>query len=221
VALPAFLRDAIRWLVGVALAHQYALLFAIVAIEEAGVPLPAPSDVVIAAYGYRARADPLAIASVILICAAASTAGTLVPYALTWRYGDRVARRLAGLIEIEHATIARWEERIRRGGFVAVLVGRLIPGARVAMSLLAGTSRVPIYAFSPAVFIAAAIYWTVWVLIGVALGPALRRLAGPYITYVLIALPIVFVAYLVFRLLRARGRPTPGARPGAPPIAGG
>jgi membrane protein DedA with SNARE-associated domain len=204
--LPAVFRDAIRALLGVALAHQYLLLFVIVAIEEAGVPLPAPSDVVIAAYGFRARDDPGALAIVVLVCAAASTVGTLVPYALTWRFGEGIAMRMAGWLEIDRATVERWEARIKRSGFRAVFIGRLVPGARVVMSLLAGTSKIPIYEFSPAVFVAAALYWSIWVLIGVTLGPAFRRIAGAYIEYWLLLLPIAVILYLLFRYLRARRR---------------
>ena len=204
--VPALFREAIRALLGVALAHQYLLLFLIVGIEEAGVPLPAPSDIVIAAYGYRAREDLAALAIVVLVCAAASTAGTLVPYALTWRFGEGIALRMAGWLEIDRATVKRWESRIKRGGFRAVLLGRLVPGARVVMSLLAGTSKIPIYEFSPAVFIAAAVYWSIWVLVGVTVGPAFRRIAGAYISYWLLLLPIAFILYLVFRYVRARRR---------------
>jgi membrane-associated protein len=206
--LPAIFREAIRAVLGVALAHQYFLLFVIVAIEEAGVPLPAPSDIVIAAYGYRAREDLPALAIVVLVCAAASTVGTLVPYALTWRYGEGIAVRMAGWLEIDRATVERWEERIKRGGFRAVFLGRLVPGARVVMSLLAGTAKIPIYEFSPAVFSAATLYWSVWVLIGVTLGPAFRRFAGAYIEYWLLLLPIAVILYLLYRYVRARRRST-------------
>ena len=204
--LPGFVRDAIRVVIAIALAHQFVLLFVIVAIEEAGVPLPAPSDVVIAAFAYRARDDLGALATIVLVWAAASTAGTLVPYALTYRVGDVVAHRLAGAFDISPATIERWEGRVRRGGFLAVFIGRLVPGARVAMSLLAGTSRVPVYAFSPAVFAAAAVYWSLWAAIGVVLGPTFRRIAGPYSEYVLFAVPIAVIAFLVYRYLQARRR---------------
>jgi hypothetical protein len=54
------------------------------------------------------------------------------------------------------------------------------------------------------VFVAASIYWTFWVTVGAALGPTFRRIAGPYITYVLIALPIVVITYFLYRHLRAR-----------------
>ena len=101
--------------------------------------------------------------------------------------------------------IDRGEKRIERNGFAAVLAGRLIPGARVVMSLVAGASRVDLREFSPAVFIAASIYWSIWVGIGVVFGPAVRQIIGPaYIRVVLIALPVAVVAFAAFRIIRAR-----------------
>lgn len=183
------------------------LLFLIVAIEEAGVPLPAPSDLVIAYYGDRARDDLGAIAAVVLVCAAASTTGTLVPYLVTRRWGAPVAKRLARWVDVDERQVDVWSERIARRGFVAVFAGRLIPGLRVAMSLIAGTARVRPYEFSAGVFLAATIYWSAWVAIGVLLGPAFREIIGPaYIRYVVIALPIVFVGFLVARHVLARRR---------------
>jgi membrane protein DedA with SNARE-associated domain len=204
MSLPPVIRDAIRLLFLVVLEHQYVLLFFIVAIEEAGIPLPAPTDVVIAFYGYRARGDVPELAQVVLVCALASTAGTLVPYFLARRFGPSVAHRLARWIDVDPAQVDRWTERIHRHGFVAVVLGRLVPGARVVMSLVAGTAEVPVYQFSPAVFLAASIYWTFWVTVGAALGPMFRRLAGPYIAYIAVALPVLVVTFFVYRHLRAR-----------------
>jgi membrane protein DedA with SNARE-associated domain len=204
MSLPPLVRDAIRLLFLVVLEHQYVLLFFIVAIEEAGIPLPAPTDVVIAFYGYRARGDLPELAQVVLVCALASTAGTLVPYFIARRFGPSVAHRLARWIDVDPMQVDRWTERIHRHGFAAVVIGRLVPGARVVMSLVAGTAEVPVYQFSPAVFVAATIYWIFWVTVGVALGPMFRRLVGPYIAYVVIALPLVVVGFFVYRHLRAR-----------------
>ncbi len=177
------------------------------AIEEAGLPLPAPTDVVIAFYGFRAREDPGALLTVVLVCALASTAGTLVPYWLSWRFGDPVAHKLARWIDVDPRRVDEWTTRIARHGFTYVLLGRLVPGLRVAMSLVAGTAHVPIYRFSPAVFAAASIYWTLWVGIGVVFGPAVRSIIGPaYIDYFLIALPAAVVAFFAYRVLRARRR---------------
>ena len=204
MTLPPVIRDAIRLLFVAILEHQYVVLFGVVAIEEAGVPLPAPTDVVIAIYGYRARGQIADLAQVVLVCALASTVGTLVPYFLARRFGSPVAHRLAAWIDVDPVQVDRWTERIHRRGFVAVVLGRLIPGARVVMSLVAGTARVPVYQFSPAVFVAACIYWTFWVTVGVALGPMFRRIAEPYIVYILIALPLVVITFFVYRNLQAR-----------------
>jgi membrane protein DedA with SNARE-associated domain len=206
MSLPPVIRDAIRLLFLAVLEHQYVLLFLVVAIEEAGIPLPAPTDVVIAFYGYRARGDLPELAQVVLVCALASTLGTLVPYFLARRFGPQVAHRLATWIDVDPAQVDRWTRRIHQHGFIAVLIGRLVPGARVVMSLIAGTAEVPVYQFSSAVFVAASIYWTFWVTVGAALGPMFRRFAGPYITYIVIALPLVVIGYFVYRHLRARRR---------------
>ena len=204
--LPAFIRDAVRWLFAAVLAHQYVVLFFVVAIEEAGVPLPAPTDVVIAFYGYRARGDLPELAQVVLICALASTAGTLVPYSLARRFGVPVAHKLARWVDVDPVQVDIWSERIHRHGFRAVLIGRLVPGARVVMSLVAGTANVPVRQFSPAVFTAALVYWTFWVTVGATLGPTFRRIVDPYIEYVLIGLPLVVIGFFVFRIVRARRR---------------
>ncbi|MDP9264958.1 MAG: DedA family protein [Chloroflexota bacterium] len=199
------IRQATELVVAAVAAHQYPLLFIIVAIEEAGVPLPAPSDLVIAYYGDRARGNIPELAGVVLICAAASTVGTLLPYAFARRFGEVGAKKLARWIDVEPKHVDGWTERIGRHGFSAVLVGRLIPGLRVAMSLVAGTAKVPLVQFSLAVFIAATAYWTVWVSIGVLAGPTVRHFIAPgYIRYVVIGLPVVFIGYLVYRHMRGR-----------------
>src|SRR2546428_10571407 len=125
MSLPPVIRDAIRLLFLVVLEHQYVVLFFIVAIEEAGVPLPAPSDVVIAFYGYRARGHLPALAQVVLVCALASTAGTLVPYFLARRFGPTAAHRLATWIGVDPAQVDRWTGRIHPRGFAAGVGGPL------------------------------------------------------------------------------------------------
>ena len=187
--------------------HQYLALFGIVAVEEAGVPLPAPSDLVIMFYGDRARGDPTSLAQVVVVCALASTAGTLVPYLLTRRFGDRVAHKLAEWIDVDPAQVDIWEARIARRGFIAIFLGRLIPGLRVAMSLIGGTAKVPLLEFSAGVFLAGLIYWSFWTLLGAFFGPAVRRfIPQAYIEYVVIGIPLFFIAFFIFRFVRGQRR---------------
>ena len=187
--------------------HQYLALFGIVAIEEAGVPLPAPSDIVIMFYGNRARGDLGSLALVVLTCAAASTFGTLIPYLITRKYGDVAATKLAELMDVDPKHVEQWEQRIARRGFIAIFLGRLIPGLRVAMSLIGGTAKVPLHEFSAGVFLAGIIYWSFWTALGALFGPTVDRLIPrPYITYVVIGIPIVFIGFFLYRVIRGRRR---------------
>ena len=195
--------------------HQYLALFGIVATEEAGVPLPAPSDLVIMFYGDRARGDLPSLALVVLMCAAASTFGTLIPYLVTRKYGDAAAHRIARWIDVDPRRVDEWEERIAARGFIAIFIGRLIPGLRVAMSLIGGTSKVPLVEFSGGVFAAGLVYWSFWTGLGALFGPVVRRLIPrAYIEYIVIGIPVLVISYLVFRYIRSRRRRTSAGQAG-------
>jgi membrane protein DedA with SNARE-associated domain len=143
---------------------------------------------------------------VILTCAAASTTGTLVPYFIARRWGLGIAHRFAGWLDVHEHRVDEWVERIRRYGFRAVVVGRLIPGLRVTMSLIAGTAGVPVPRFASGVFVAATIYWTGWVLLGALVGPQVDDLIEPYIGYIALGIPIVFIGLIVLRIVAVRRR---------------
>src|SRR5438105_9710120 len=105
MTLPPVIRDAIRLLLVAVLEHQYVVLFLVVAIEEAGVPLPAPTDVVIAFFGCRARGDLPELAQVVRICALASTAGALVSYTVSRAFCVPVGRKLARWVGVGSAQV--------------------------------------------------------------------------------------------------------------------
>ena len=200
-------RHGVRFALSLIAGHQFVALFGLVALEEAGIPLPAPSDIVIMIYGSNRRESFVGLASVVLVCAAASTVGTLIPYAITRKWGQPAAHRVARWIDVEQDQVDRWTTRIAARGFAAIFVGRLIPGLRVAMSLIGGTARVPVHEFSAAVFLAGVIYWSFWTGVGAIFGPTVRRLIPErYIEVVVIGIPVLFIAYLIFRYVRGRRR---------------
>jgi len=73
------------------------------------------------------------------------------------------------------------------------------------MSLVGGTAKVPLHEFSAAVFCAGLIYWSFWTLLGAFFGPAVRRfIPQAYIEYVVIGIPVFFISFFIFRLIRGR-----------------
>ena len=200
-----WLADLARTVLAAVTSHAYITLFVAIAIEEAGIPLPFPGDLVIAYYGWRAHGDPWEIAQTILVCALASTAGTQAPYWVSRRFGRTVTERAAGWLDIDMARIDQLLAWVERHGVWAVLVSRLIPGFRVAASLVAGTAKVPPLEFALGVFIAGLGYWTGWVLLGVILGPKVEDLLDPsFLPYVIVGIPIVVVALFIGRVVYAR-----------------
>jgi membrane protein DedA with SNARE-associated domain len=201
------LTDIARTLLAAVTAHAYLTLFLAISVEEAGVPLPIPGDLIISYYGWRAAGDPFEIVRTILTCAAASTAGTQAPYWLARRFGRRVTRKVEFWLDIDPAKVDQLFERIDRHGFRAVVIARLIPGLRVAVSVVAGTAGVPVFAFTAGVFVAATIYWTLWVMVGVLLGPKVAEVLSPaYLRVIIIAIPVVFIALFVTRAVIAARR---------------
>jgi membrane protein DedA with SNARE-associated domain len=196
-----------RALIAAVAAHQYVTLFLAISVEEAGIPLPVPGDLLIAYYGWRAALDPLETVKVILTCALASTVGTQAPYWLSRRFGRTVTERLAFWLDIDMSKVELLFGWVDRHGFRAVLLARLIPGLRVAVSVVAGTARVPPLPFAAGVFVAAAIYWTLWVLVGAILGPhVVDALSPAYLRVIAISIPVVFVGLFVVRLVIASRR---------------
>src|SRR6266480_4775948 len=96
-----WLGDLTRTVLAAVASHAYLTLFVAISIEEAGIPLPVPGDLVIAYYGWRAGGDPLEIAKTILVCALASTAGAQAPYWLARKFGRRVTERAAGWLDVD------------------------------------------------------------------------------------------------------------------------
>lgn len=194
-------------MVGAVIAHAYVTLFFVIAIEEAGVPLPVPGDLVIAYYGWRAARDPYEIVQTILVCAAASTAGTQVPYWIARRWGRRVTERVAYWLDFDPAKIEEVFVQFGQHGFRDVLIARLIPGLRVAVALVAGTAGVRWARFSAGVFVAGVFYWTVWVMLGSVLGPSVVESLSPaYLRIIIFAIPVVVVVFILARLFIAARR---------------
>ncbi len=143
------------------LLHEYgcALVFAVVALQAAGAPLPGTTALIAAAL-YAATAHGLPIVGVIAAGALGALVGTSLGFALgRWR-GEQVlsgaARRLRQPPERVHAL----RSEFARGGALWLFVGRFITGLRNITGLLAGSSGMAVARFLP-LSAAAATLWAV------------------------------------------------------------
>ncbi|GAA4748157.1 hypothetical protein GCM10023328_33170 [Modestobacter marinus] len=182
---------------------------AIVALENLFPPIP--SEVVLPLAGFLAGQGRLSVVAVIAWATAGSVAGALVLYALGAVFGRQRLLRMADrlpLISIDD--VQRAERWFARRGGQAVLLGRFVPVVRSLVSIPAGVERMPLLKFTLYTTIGSALWNSLFVLLGYALGSRWQQV-GAYSSYInnaAIGLIGLAVVVIVIRRLRAR-RPTP------------
>src|SRR3954453_9236124 len=127
------------------LAHGLLLLFLLVAMESAGVPLPGETALVTAAI--LAERGHYSLVAVIAVAAAAAIIGDNVGYWIG-RKGGRGLLRRAAIVRayFEHA-LPPAERFFRRHGAKTVFLGRFIAILRVTAAWLAGIAHMPWWRF--------------------------------------------------------------------------
>jgi len=167
---------------------------------------PIPSELIMPLAGFVVAQGKMNFVYVLL----AGVIGTILG-AFPWYYAGRLLgeERLSRLcdrygkwIGISGADIARSKSWFDRHGGKAVLLCRLVPGVRTLISIPAGISNMNMAAF----LIYSTIGTTLWVGLltyaGFALGQhydLVDQYLGPVSKYVLIAISIVFVIFLIVK----------------------
>jgi membrane protein DedA with SNARE-associated domain len=194
--------------------HQTAGLFAVILLEEIGIPLPAPGDVAITYAGYLTTRGtiPYALAYVAVVCGA--VLGGTINMTLSRRYGQRFIRRFGPFLGITEQRLDRAQALFQRWGPWAIIFGRQIPGFRIVLSALAGILNVPYRVFIPCVAVSATIWAAIFLELGRLLGPKARDLFGIFpahlIPWLLLGLGVLLVGYLGYEhgfKPKARRRP--------------
>jgi membrane protein DedA with SNARE-associated domain len=192
--------------------HGLPLLFAAVAIESFGVPVPGETALI--AFGVLASQGHYAIAAVIAVATAGAIIGDNLGFWLIGRKGGRaLLARSAWLERRTQHVLPRAEALIERYGGRAVFFGRFVSVLRETIAWVAGLARMswPRFLFWNAL---GGVVWATAVgLLAYFGGKALADSVGRYGLYA--ALVIVFAVALVvagprlIRRLRSRSSVTP------------
>jgi membrane-associated protein len=182
----------------------YAAVFALIAVETMGIPLPGETALIIAAVA--AHNGKLQIVPLVAIAAAAAILGDNVGFAIGRHGGRRLLLAKGPLLEYRERVIEYGEPFFERHGPKAVFLGRWVSGLRIASAWLAGINRMswPTFLFWNAlggIAWACSVGFAVYALGGVA--EKIFKVAGPAAAALAIA---ALVAYVVWRRRRARSR---------------
>jgi membrane protein DedA with SNARE-associated domain len=190
------------------LVHQYGLvlLFLLIAMESAGIPLPGETALVGA--GVLASRGDFDIVAVIAVAATGAIVGDNIGYAIGRIGGRRLLARW-GWLERHAGRVLPWSERFfERHGAKTIFFGRFIAVLRVTAAWLAGVSKMHWWKF--ALWNAAGgICWATLVGLvafyaGHAAADAINRygLIGGGVVLVVLAIGALFIHYWRRRMFR-------------------
>jgi membrane protein DedA with SNARE-associated domain len=174
--LPEFVTGGVRGLRQLVRHYSYLPGFALLYIEESGIPLPAPGDVFVLYVGAHVPRHPAAWIAAWLGLIVAVVLGATNLYFISTKFGRKlVESRLAEFVELSPERLKRAENWFARYGVVAIIFGRHIPGFRVPITVAAGILRVPYRKFAASVAVSTAIWAGVVIVIGINFGPRLEN----------------------------------------------
>jgi membrane protein DedA with SNARE-associated domain len=194
-------RAAAAWLA----AHEGLVLFLAVFLEECGIPMPIPADLAVALAGHRVARGQMRLLEAFLVVQAATLLGSSVLYWAGYRGGRPLLFRYGRLLHLPPHRIGQVERLVIRLGPLAVVIGRQIPGLRLAAPLACGVFRIPYLAFVPAMVVGSSLYIGAFLLLGMWGGAAMLgalRLGVLPVRFLATTLVLVVAAVLLGRLSR-------------------
>jgi membrane protein DedA with SNARE-associated domain len=179
------------------------LLFAAVAIESAGLPIPGETTLITAAFLARPEYHHWSLVSVIVVAALAAIIGDNIGYWLGRKGGRGLINRWGFARRYADKALPPSERFFRKHGAKTVFFGRFIAVLRVTAAWLAGISHMPWWRFF-AWNAAGGIVWAVGVsVLAYLAGKAVADTISHYGVIGVIALlavgAVVFVALHVWR----------------------
>lgn len=180
---------------------NYLTVALLMAIESTFLPLP--SEVVIPFAAYKAAQGQLNVFGVVFFGTAGALCGSLINYLLArylgrplvYKFADSGIGRvfLLSREKVEHA-----ENYFIRNGKSSTFIGRLVPGIRHLISIPAGLAKMSLRDFILFTFTGAGIWNIILAIIGFYLY-GVREKIFPYLGYILLALGVGFVIYLIVK----------------------
>lgn len=189
------------WIIDLFARYGYAVVFAGVFLENAG--LPVPGETVLLAGAALAHYGRLSLARVIVTAIIAAVLGDNVGFLVGRRAGRGLIERHGWRIGLTRARLDQFNGFFARHGAKTVFIARFITGLRVFGAVLAGASRLRWSTFLFYNATGAVVWSTTIALAGYALGESWDRLERLISRSGLIAF-IIVAALAVFAIVRGR-----------------
>jgi membrane-associated protein len=188
-------------------AYGYLGGFALIYIEETGIPLFIPGDVFLLYVGSRLPHDVPILLAAWLGFVLAVTLGSTNLYLLSRRFGRRLIEHpLARFLHITPERVAQAEHWFRRYGPWALIFGRHVPGLRVPLTVVAGLLELPYGVFAVSVAISSAIWAGVFLTLGVVFGSGIEKSIRSNLLLFGVVVVVIVVVVAAVAFIRSRRR---------------
>ncbi|MFI6283291.1 DedA family protein [Streptomyces sp. NPDC051018] len=168
---------------------------------------PLPSEVILPLAGFASSTGRMDLLAALVWTTIGSVVGALALYGVGALLGrDRTVAIAARIPLLKVSDIERTEAWFAKHGPKAVFFGRMIPIFRSLISVPAGVERMPLPLFLALTTLGSAIWNTVFVLAGYALGENWESVSGYVSTYskaVLVAALLAVLGFVAVRLRKA------------------
>jgi membrane protein DedA with SNARE-associated domain len=182
--------------------YGYWTVFALVAVESLGVPLPGETALIIAGT-YAGTSHHLSPWLIFAFASAAAVTGDSIGYWIGYKGGYRLARRYGPKVRLDERKLKTARYLFDRHGIPVVFFGRFVSVLRTYAAFLAGTSRMRWRRFLPA-NAAGGISWAgIYTAVSYLAGNWLQRTSGTVDWFLGGAAAVVVVA--LWLLVRRQG----------------
>lgn len=155
--------------------HSYIAILLAVLLEELGIPMPIPTDLLIVFAGIRGADSFGHCVLWFVLLNIASAVGSSGLYAVIRRGGRPLVERFGRYVHLGPHQIARAEWLLARGGWTSIAVARAVPGLRYLAVVACGLLGIPYWRFLTAHIVGSSVYIATFLALGATFGPAIVR----------------------------------------------
>jgi membrane protein DedA with SNARE-associated domain len=151
--------------------HSLIAILIAVLLEELGIPMPIPTDLLIVFAGVRVAGSTNAFALWFVLLNIASAVGASGLYLIVRRGGRPLIERYGRYVHMGPQQVDRAERLLGRGGWWSIAIGRALPGLRYLTVIACGLFKVPFLRFLTAHIAGSSIYIGLFLALGALFGP--------------------------------------------------
>jgi membrane protein DedA with SNARE-associated domain len=168
-------------------------------LEESGVPLPVPGDVLVAYRGYQISQKLLSYQVAFISVLLPVLLGSSILYFLSYNFGEKLVLRIGKYLHFDEKKLVRVERYFKKYGILVIIIGRHIPGFRIPITIFSGISKISYPTFILSTFVSVVFWIAFYLSVGEKLGRKTIKLlhsSGHY--FYLLIFPILILIFLLY-----------------------